>query len=193
MDQQVVALAALLPLLSGTLNAFQQAELVPVFGEPDAELRPGTQQRLVCDLDGLPALGVPVADQKAGVDEAPEQRQDAARQVVEQRAAAGVAALGIDPHHGRNESGVQRLEFFRGGVGLRDHPLGFFPNGAFQLAQGLVFVHAQAPIVAIALVEPTQRERQEGQRIAGAGVVHHGLDQAVVELHPGQPRRALDG
>ena len=87
---------------------------------------------------------------------------------------------------------MQRLEFFRGGVGLRDDPLGFLANGAFQPAQGLVFIHGQASIAAEALVEPAQRERQQGQRIAGAGIVHHGLDQAVVELQPGQPRRALD-
>jgi hypothetical protein len=82
---------------------------------------------------------------------------------------------------------VQRLELFRGRVGLRNDPLGFLPDGAFQPAEGFVFVHAQAAVSAITLVEPAQREREQGQRIPPcAGIAHHFLDQAVVELYPGE-------
>jgi hypothetical protein len=89
-DQQIVAPAALVPLFGGALNAFEQAQLVLVLGEPAAEQRPSAQQRLVRDLDGLPVLGIAVGDQEARVDEAPEQRKRAARQVVEPGAAAGI-------------------------------------------------------------------------------------------------------
>jgi hypothetical protein len=48
------------------------------------------------------------------------------------------------------------------------------------------------PISAIALVEPAEREGEQGQRIPGAGILHDGLDQAVVELYPRETRRALN-
>ena len=83
-------------------------------------------------------------------------------------------------------------KIFRGGVGLGDDPLGFLPDGAFQPAEGLIFAHGQAAIVRIAFVQPAQREGEQGQRIPSAGILDHGLDQAVVELYPLEARRALD-
>ncbi|MCY1526334.1 hypothetical protein D9M68_613440 [compost metagenome] len=56
MHHQVVAAAALLPLLGGTLQAFEQAQLVPVLHQPVAELGPSAQQCLVRDLAGFTPL-----------------------------------------------------------------------------------------------------------------------------------------
>ena len=87
---------------------------------------------------------------------------------------------------------MQRLAFLGRRVGLLDDSLRFLANGAVQPAEFFVLGDRQATVAAEALIEATQREGQQGQRIACAGVVHHGLDQPIVELQPGQPRRTLD-
>ena len=87
---------------------------------------------------------------------------------------------------------MQRLAFLGRRVDLPDDSLRFLPNGAVQPAEFLVLGDRQAAVAAEALIEAMQREGQQGQRIARAGVGHHGLDQPVGELQPGQPCRTLD-
>jgi len=61
--------------------------MVTIARKPFAQLGPRAQERLVSDLVRLVTLGVAVAHQQARIDEASQQRQHAARQVIDDGAA----------------------------------------------------------------------------------------------------------
>ena len=113
-------------------------------------------------------------------------------QILPARRTARVAAFGLDPHQVA-EGMAQRRER-RGRRGERaEHGLGLVADRALQAAEArAVLVEGEAAVVAEVAPQPVEREREQRQRVGAAGVVRERLDQAVLELEPGDARRAGD-
>ncbi len=194
-----------LPVVECALQLQPADEEAAFVVEPVAQQRPLAQQRLVRHLD-LPAAGVVAArHQQPRADEGLQRAVHGGVELVPGGGAAAVDTLVVDAHQRADEGLAQRAA--RRVVQRRHQLVGAPAHGVFQRVQARAGITQRlvvgqpdhrtvgAGIGAGAAPQFAQREGQQRHGVAttaGAGVVHHRIDDARRDAQAGNTRRPFD-
>ena len=191
-----------LPCGAGAVQPLAPQHELAVGGQPAGEPLPAAEQGFVRDFEHalgvwfeqLPATCACSRCEQPRRHEAFELRMRGFGQLAPRPHAAHEAAFGIDAHEAE-QGAAQRVQpvraaAFAQGLGRARHG----PLQAAELVAVLVDGQARAALQfgREAVVQFAQREGQQGQRVVGGGVGHHGLCEAGFELDAGHARRPFD-
>jgi hypothetical protein len=180
-----VALPVHRRLLHGAGGLQRQQPLV----DRPAQRRPGGQQRLVGDADGVHAVGG-VDHQQAAVDEHLRRGPDPLRQSRDLHPPSRPASDVIDRDQAHQSGEHVVLGQPRRRHGGHQRVVGVPGQRPLHPAEGRVPRHRERVAAAEAVGQLPQREGQQRQRVAAAGVVDQARRQLRLEPQPGHPRRS---